>query len=59
MYKKVSTNMNFVQREQEVLQFWTENKVFEQAYPVINKIREGKATAADLKPVYETVEKVF
>ena len=36
-----------------------ENKVFEQAYPIINKIREGKATAADLKPVYETVEKVF
>ena len=36
-----------------------ENKVFEQAYPIINKIREGKATAADLKPVYEIVEKVF
>ncbi len=36
-----------------------ENKVFEQAYPIINKIREGKASAADLKPVYETVEKVF
>jgi len=30
MYKKVSTNMNFVQREKEVLQFWTDNKVFEQ-----------------------------
>ena len=36
-----------------------ENKVFEQAYPIINKIREGKATAANLKPVYEIVEKVF
>ena len=36
-----------------------ENKVFEQAYPIINKIREGKATTADLKPVYETIEKVF
>ena len=36
-----------------------ENKVFEQAYPIIDMIREGKATAADLKPVYETVEKVF
>ncbi len=31
MYKKVSTNMNFVQREREVLQFWTDNKVFEQS----------------------------
>ena len=31
MYKKVSTNMNFVQREREVLHFWTENKVFEQS----------------------------
>ena len=36
-----------------------ENKVFEASYPVINKIREGKATAADLKAVYEIVEKVF
>ncbi len=29
MYKKVPTSMNFVQREQEVLQFWTDNKVFQ------------------------------
>ena len=28
MYKKVSTNMDFVQREREVLQFWTDNDVF-------------------------------
>ncbi len=28
MYKKVPTNMNFVQREREVLQFWTDNDVF-------------------------------
>ncbi|MBQ4612929.1 MAG: isoleucine--tRNA ligase, partial [Clostridia bacterium] len=28
MYKKVPTNMDFVQREREVLQFWTENDVF-------------------------------
>ena len=36
-----------------------ENEVFEKAYPVIEKIREGKASAADLKSVYEIVEKVF
>lgn len=36
-----------------------ENKVFDQAVPVIEKIREGKATAVDLKPVYETIQKVF
>lgn len=36
-----------------------ENKVFDQAVPVIEKIREGKATPADLKPVYETIQKVF
>ena len=29
-YKKVSTDLNFVQREQEVLKFWKENKIFEQ-----------------------------
>ena len=28
MYRKVSTDMNFVEREQEVLQFWKENDVF-------------------------------
>ena len=28
MYKKVPTNMDFVQREREVLQFWTDNDVF-------------------------------
>ncbi|MBE6779042.1 MAG: isoleucyl-tRNA synthetase, partial [Ruminococcaceae bacterium] len=28
MYRKVPTNMNFVEREQGVLQFWTENDVF-------------------------------
>ena len=36
-----------------------ENKVFEQANPIINKIREGKATAADLNAVYSEIEKVF
>ena len=29
MYKKVSTNMNFVDREKETLKFWQENKIFE------------------------------
>ncbi len=29
MYKKVSTNMNFVERERETLKFWQENKIFE------------------------------
>ena len=28
MYSKVSTDMNFVEREQEVLQFWKENDIF-------------------------------
>lgn len=29
MYKKVSTNMNFVEREKEIEKFWKENKIFE------------------------------
>ncbi|HHY25052.1 MAG TPA: isoleucine--tRNA ligase [Clostridiaceae bacterium] len=28
MYKKVSTSLNFVEREMEVLEFWKENKIF-------------------------------
>ena len=30
MYKKVDTGLNFVDREKETLQFWKENKIFEQ-----------------------------
>ena len=37
MYKKVSTDLNFVPREQEVLQFWKENRIFEASL----KHREG------------------
>ena len=28
MYRKVSTDMNFVEREKEVLQFWQESEIF-------------------------------
>ena len=31
MYKKVSTNLNFVEREHETLKFWNENKIFEKS----------------------------
>ncbi len=30
MYKKVDTTLNFLDREKEVLEFWKENKIFEQ-----------------------------
>ena len=31
MYKKVSTDLNFVEREKAVEQFWKENKIFEKS----------------------------
>ena len=31
MYKKVDTALNFVEREKEVIEFWTENGVFEKS----------------------------
>jgi isoleucyl-tRNA synthetase len=31
LYKKVSTSLNFVEREMEVLEFWKENKIFEKS----------------------------
>ena len=31
MYKKVDTGLNFVDREKEVLEFWKDNKIFEQS----------------------------
>ncbi|MDO5155327.1 MAG: isoleucine--tRNA ligase [Eubacteriales bacterium] len=38
MYEKVSTSMNFVEREQKVLDFWKENQIFEQSV----EEKEGK-----------------
>ncbi len=37
MYKKVATDLNFVEREKEVLKYWKENKIFEKSL----KFREG------------------
>ncbi len=31
LYKKVSTKLNFVDREEEVLKFWKENKIFDKS----------------------------
>ena len=31
MYKKVSTDMNFVDREKEIEKFWIDNKVFQKS----------------------------
>ena len=38
MYKKVPTDLNFVAREKEVEQFWSENKIFEKS---MEKTKQG------------------
>jgi len=40
MYKKVSTDLKFVEREKEVLKYWKENQIFEKSL----KFREGAET---------------
>ncbi|MDO4588330.1 MAG: isoleucine--tRNA ligase [Fusobacterium sp.] len=40
MYKKVSTNLNFVEREKEIEKFWRENKIFEKSLD----LRKGDKT---------------
>ena len=40
MYKKVTTDMNFVPREKEILEFWKENEVFEKSV----ELRKGQET---------------
>lgn len=40
MYRKVSTDLKFVEREKEVLKYWKENKIFEKSL----KLREGSDT---------------
>ena len=37
MYQKVSTDMNFAQREEEVIKFWRDEDVFKKTV----KLREG------------------
>ena len=39
MYDKVSTNLNFVEREKNTLRFWNENKIFEKS---IDERKEGE-----------------
>ena len=39
MYEKVSSTMNFVEREKKTEQFWRENKIFEKS---IESRKEGK-----------------
>jgi len=31
LYKKVSTDLNFVEREKEVLEFWQKNEIFKKS----------------------------
>ncbi len=40
MYKKVSTDLNFVQREKQIEKFWEENKIFEKS---IDSRRKGES----------------
>jgi len=40
MYKKVSTDLNFVEREKEVIEFWKKNDIFKKSI----KAREGYPT---------------
>ena len=31
MYRKVSTSLNFIDREKEIIDFWKKNKIFEKS----------------------------
>ena len=41
IYEKVSTNLNFVEREKQTRKFWEENKIFEKSD------KEAKATTKE------------
>ncbi len=49
MYKKVETNLNFVEREADVLAFWKENEIFKKAQEK-NKGAKDKFTFYDGPP---------
>jgi len=35
MYKKVSSDLNFVDREKQTVEFWKEHKIFEGMTPIL------------------------
>ena len=39
MYQKVSTNLNFVEREKNVEKFWKENQIFEKLKEILSNIK--------------------
>ena len=41
MYEKVSTNLNFVDREKQVEKFWKDNDIFQKS---IDNRKKGKLT---------------
>ena len=58
MYKKVSTDLNFVDREKAVEQFWKEDKIFDRVELMKTPIvRNGKqATVGFCPEVWEKWE---
>ena len=55
MYNKVDTNLNFVQREAEVLKFWKENSVFEKSVNniIIHRPQKSRDTRSQARiPVF-------
>lgn len=50
MYRKVDTNLNFVDREKEVEKFWKDNKIFEKS---MDSRKEGETyTFYDLSLIH-------
>ena len=39
MYQKVDTNLNFVDREKKVEEFWKENDIFRKSMEIVKKVR--------------------
>ena len=52
MYKKVSTNLNFVEREKETAQFWKDHDIFKKSI----ETREGDPVFKDMIPRYRTMK---
>ena len=60
MYKKVDTNLNFVQREKEVEKFWDDNNIFEKSIDSRKKgesyvFYDGPPTASRISVTFSLV----
>lgn len=59
MYKKVTSDMNFVDREKETVKFWKENEIFEKVSKKEKTIRHTHSMTDHQQPMVNHISDTF